>query len=190
MSRPPRIWFPGAAYHITNRGNRRSTVFYDDQDYLVYLKLLEEVRCLYPFHLHAYCLMTNHIHLLIKTIQHHPKDIMQKLNSRYAMYFNKRYQLEGHVFQGRYGAKLVDTMAYLLDASRYIHLNPLEASMVISPEAYPWSSYSAYVTNSRNFHIKTETILSFFPEPQKDYYRKFVEGATNLLGSDPHSAKV
>ncbi|WP_026572832.1 transposase [Bacillus sp. UNC438CL73TsuS30] len=177
MSRQHRIWFPGAKYHITNRGNRRSSIFYDEQDHLAYLDLLKEVRSVFPFHLHAYCLMTNHIHLLIETIHHHPKYIMKMLNSRYAMYFNKRHHLVGHLFQGRYGAELIDTAEYLLDVSRYIHLNPVGANMVKSPEHYPWSSYSAYISNSHNLEIvTTKEILSFFPEPQKDQYRKFVEG--------------
>lgn len=175
MSRKQRIWFPGAKYHITNRGNRRSALFFDDQDRFVYLKLLEEARRDYPFDLHAYCLMTNHIHLQLETIQHHPKDIMKYLNSRYAIYFNKRHQLEGHVFQGRYGAEMIETPDYFLDVSRYIHLNPVVAKMVKDPQDYPWSSYSAYISDSRNPHVTTTNILSFFLEPQKENYRKFVE---------------
>ena len=78
--------------------------------------------------------MTNHIHLQIETIQHHPKEMMKMLNSRYAMYFNKRHHLVGHVFQGRYGSELIDSADYFLDVSRYIHLNPVEANMVKYPE--------------------------------------------------------
>ncbi|MEH6907546.1 transposase [Neobacillus drentensis] len=184
MSRKHRVWFPGAKYHITNRGNRRSSIFYDDFDYEAYLQLLEEACRYFPFHLHAYCLMTNHIHLQIETIHHHPKDMMKMLNSRYAMYFNKRHRLVGHVFQGRYGAELIDSSDYLLDASRYIHLNPVDANMVKSPEDYKWSSYTAYVTDSVNPHITTTKILSHFPEPKKENYRKFVEGSFTLAASD------
>jgi putative transposase len=184
LSRKHRVWFPGAKYHITNRGNRRSSIFYDDFDYEAYLRLLEEACRYFPFHLHAYCLMTNHIHLQIETIHHHPKDMMKMLNSRYAMYFNKRHRLVGHVFQGRYGAELIDSSDYLLDASRYIHLNPVDANMVKSPEDYKWSSYTAYVTDSVNPHITTTKILSHFPEPKKENYRKFVEGSFTLAASD------
>jgi putative transposase len=144
LSRDHRIWFPGAKYHITNRGNRRAAIFYDDFDHEEYLELLEKSRKHFPFHLHAYCLMTNHIHLLIETIHHHPKDSMKMLNSRYAMYFNKRHHLVGHVFEGRYGAELIDSAEYVLGVSRYIHLNPFEANMVKKPEDYLWSSYNAY----------------------------------------------
>jgi REP element-mobilizing transposase RayT len=88
LSRSRRIWFPGAKYHITSRGNRRSAIFYDDYDHHAYLELLEEARFYWPFFLHSYCLMTNHVHLQLETIQHHPKEIMKFLNSRYAMDFN------------------------------------------------------------------------------------------------------
>lgn len=175
MARRPRIWFEGAMYHITNRGNRRDALFYDYKDYDSYLDILEEARSYYPFHLHSYCLMTNHIHLQIETIQHHPQYFMQMLNSRYAMYFNKRHHLDGHVFQGRYGAKLVDSIGYLLDVSRYIHLNPVDANMVNAAEHYHWSSYNAYISNTSNPHVTTDKILSYFSDPPKENYRLYVE---------------
>ncbi|MED4227920.1 transposase [Neobacillus cucumis] len=184
MSRKHRVWFPGAKYHITSRGNRRSSIFYDDFDREAYFQFLEEARCYFPFYLHTYCLMTNHIHLQIETIHHHPKDMMKMLNSRYAMYFNKRHNLVGHVFQGRYGAELIDSKDYLLDVSRYIHLNPVEANMVKSPSDYRWSSYAAYISDYVNPHITTTKILSHFREPQKEHYRKFVEGSFTLTSSD------
>lgn len=175
LARKPRLWFPGAIYHITNRGNRRSAIFYDDVDRKTYFELLEEARTYFPFHLHSYCLMTNHIHLQLEIIEHHPKEIMKRLNSQYAMYFNKRHQLVGHVFQGRYGSELLINTDYLLKVSRYIHMNPVEANMVKSPEEYLWSSYTSYITSSVNPHITTTKVLSHFPEPKKDNYRMFVE---------------
>jgi putative transposase len=176
LSRKHRVWFPGARFHITSRGNRRSAIFYDDFDREAYLQFLEEARCYFPFYLHSYCLMTNHIHLQIETIQHHPKDMMKMLNSRYAMYFNKRHRLVGHVFQGRYGSELIDSSDYLLEVNRYIHLNPVEAKMVKSPEDYRWSSYTNYISESMNPLISTTKVLSHFPEPQKENYRNFDEG--------------
>jgi REP element-mobilizing transposase RayT len=175
LSRSHRIWFPGATYHITSRGNRKSIIFYDDFDHIAYLEFLEEARSYWPFILHSYCLMTNHVHLQLETIQHHPKEFMKYLNSRYAMYFNKRYDLVGHVFQGRYGAEIINSDEYFLDVGRYIHLNPVTAKMVEAPELYPWSSYPSYITNSFNPHITTEKTLSFFPEPQRENYLKYVE---------------
>jgi putative transposase len=87
MTRKHRIWFPGAMYHITARGNRRSSLFNQRDDYLTYLGILEDVRSMYPFQLHAYCLMTNHIHLQIETTNFHIKLIMKEMHSRYAIYF-------------------------------------------------------------------------------------------------------
>jgi putative transposase len=101
--------------------------------------------------------------------------MLKMLNSRYAMYFNKRHRLVSHVNQGRYGAELVDSKDYLLNVSRYIHLNPVEAKMVKTPSDYRWSV---------NSHITTTKILSSFPEPQKQNYRKFVEGSFPLSSPD------
>lgn len=175
MARKPRIWFPGATYHITSRGNRKSTLFYNDKDRITYFKILEDTRLKYPFHLHSYCLMTNHIHLLMETINDNPKDIMKMLHANYAIYLNKRYDLEGHVFQGRYRADLIDSLNYFLTVSRYIHLNPVEAQLVTKPEEYPWSSCRTYLLNKRNRHITTAKTLSYFPEPRRINYRKFIE---------------
>ncbi|OLN24127.1 hypothetical protein BTO30_01565 [Domibacillus antri] len=127
MSRKPRIGYPGAMYHITSRGNRRAALFYDAADRLMYLSLFEEARLHFPCILHSYCLMTNHIHLQLETIHHPPGDTMKFLNFRYAKYFNRRYGYSGHLFQGRYGAELLDSAAYFLEVSRCIHLNPVEA---------------------------------------------------------------
>ncbi|WP_231889828.1 hypothetical protein [Oceanobacillus sp. Castelsardo] len=98
------------------------------------------------------------------------------LNSRYALYFNKRHRLVGHVFQGRYGAEIIETVDYQLEVSRYIHLNPLEAEMVSKPEDYPWSSYSAYILGIQNSHVTTGKILGYFKNSKRDKYRRFVEG--------------
>lgn len=176
MARKFRTWYPGAMYHITSRGNRRSALFYDDIDRKTYLELLEETKAFYPFHLHAYCLMTNHIHLQLETTPHHTKCIMKMLNSRYALHFNKRHRLVGHVFQGRYGAELIETKYYQLEVNRYIHVNPVEAEMVNTPIDYRWSSYRAYVTKEGNPHVTTKKILSYFSVPKKENYRLFVEG--------------
>ncbi|MBM4761446.1 transposase [Bacillus sp. B15-48] len=184
MSRKQRIWYPGANYHITCRGNRRAAIFYDDFDHQAYLEILQEVRSHFPFYLHAYCLMTNHLHLQIETIDHHPKEMMKMLNSQYAMYFNKRHHLVGHVFQGRYGAEIIETADYFLEVSRYIHLNPVEANMVEKPFDYPWSSYSAYLSTDLHPLITTTKILAQFPEPHRENYRKYVEGqasAPNMI---------
>lgn len=177
MSHRFKIWYPGAKYHITSRGVRKSTLFYDDKDYKKYLNLLLEAKERYPFILHTYCLMTNHVHLQIETIQHPPGAIMKHLNMKYAKYFNKRYDFYGHVFQSRYGAELIDTADYELDVSKYIHLNPLKAGMVYQLEDYPWSSYLTYVKNKEDPLITTSQILSYFIKPQRLNYEKYLKAS-------------
>jgi putative transposase len=187
MSRKPRVWFPGAVYHITSRGNRKAAIFYSQKDYEKYLSLLEETREKYPFLLHAYCLMPNHLHLLLETIDIHIKEIMKMLHSNYATYFNKRYDLVGHVFQGRYGAKLIDSVDYFSEASRYIHLNPVEANLVSSPEQYQWSSYAAYVLGNKNPHVITSKLLFYFQTSEN--YRKYVESKIGMRTLTKNSSK-
>ncbi|MCZ0703017.1 REP element-mobilizing transposase RayT [Natronobacillus azotifigens] len=130
MPRKKRIWFTGAKYHITSRGIRRTSLFFDDDDRLEYLRLLKQTKLLHPFILHTYCLMTNHIHLHIETIDHPTGTIMKYLHSQYATYFNHKYHYSGHVFESRYGSELLDSVEYELEVNKYIHLNPLRANMV------------------------------------------------------------
>jgi putative transposase len=182
LSRKPRVWIPRATYHITSRGNRKAAIFVDDADYLTYMELIQRVRRKFPFILHSYCLMPNHIHLLLETSDHHPKHIMKMLHTCYAMYFNKRHELVGQLFQGRYDAQLIDSLNYFLEASRYIHWNPVEAEMVQNPEDYLWSSYSAFLVDSPHPFVTTERIFSYYPEPQRDNYIRFV---INKLGDSP-----
>lgn len=175
MSRKPRIWYPGATYHITSRGNRQAALFYDTADRLQYLSLFAEARRQFPCILHTYCLMTNHIHLQFETIEHPPGNIMKFLNFRYAKYFNKRYSYSGHLFQGRYGAEVIKSIDYFLTVSRYIHLNPVKAGIVPKPELYKWSSYPAYISSSKSPYIDTTRLLSYFPPPSKQKYKQYVE---------------
>ncbi len=188
MARKHRIWFPNAMYHITNRGVRKMTIFYDDEDYLKYLQFLKETRERFPFLLHSYCLMTNHVHLQIQTIEDHISIIMKHLNTNYAKYFNKKHDLVGYIFQGRYGAELIDSLQYERDVSKYIHLNPVEAHMVKKAEDYRWSSYRAYIFQENNPHVYTNKILSHFPNPAAYHYQRFTEQQDQL--DDPPSEKI
>lgn len=170
LSRKHRIWYPGAIYHVTGRGNRRAAIFYDDHDYSKYLSLLSETQQTYPFQLHAFCLMPNHLHLLLETTDTNIRDIMWSIQTPYARYINKKYDLVGHVFQGRYGAELIDSQRYFIDTSRYIHLNPYKASLVVDPADYPWSSYYYYRNLITPPPILNTTItLSLFSEPSNYY---------------------
>ncbi|WP_096440784.1 transposase [Alteribacter populi] len=175
MSRKLRVWYPGAMYHITARGNRRTPLFEETKDYLKYLAILEDVKSKSPFFLHSYCLMTYHIHLLLETTTFPIQGIMNQLQSRYANWFNKDKGYIGHLFQGRYGANIIKTDDDFLEISRYIHLMPLEAKMVHHPQDYPWSSYRAFISPIHTPHVRTTKILSNFANPQQARYQQFVE---------------
>jgi putative transposase len=145
MARPLRIEFPGALYHVTSRGNARQRVFRDDEDREMFLATLAWVVTRFAWRCHAYCLMNNHVHLLIETPQPNLSRGMRQLNGVYTQRFNRRHRKVGHLFQGRFKAILVEKEGYLLELARYIVLNPVRAKMVKMPERYLWSSYRAMV---------------------------------------------
>lgn len=138
-----RIEFPGALYHITSRGNAKQEIFLDEKDFVNFLNILCLVVKRYNFILHAYCLMTNHYHLLIETPDGNLSKGMRQLNGLYTQKFNTRHNKVGHLLQGRYKAIIVDKDNYLLELCRYIVLNPLRARMVENLESWRWSSYRA-----------------------------------------------
>jgi REP element-mobilizing transposase RayT len=143
MARPLRIEFPGAVYHVTSRGNARQPVYLDEGDRKDFLELLTEVNQRYNWRCHAYCLMGNHYHLLIETVEGQLSCGMRQLNGVYTQRFNRKHQRIGHLFQGRYKAVLVQRGSHLLEAARYVVLNPVRAHMVKHPGEWPWSSYLA-----------------------------------------------
>jgi len=145
MSRPLRIEFPGALYHITSRGDRREDVFEDDEDRRAFLKTLAQVVEQFNWLCYAWCLMDNHYHLLVQTPDGNLSKGMRQLNGVYTQVSNRRHERAGHLFQGRFKAILVDSDAYLLELARYVVLNPVRAGMVKRPGDWPWSSYRATV---------------------------------------------
>ena len=145
MPRKNRVWYPGAVYHIMCRGNHRQEIYRDEEDRLFFHTTLKEVKENTPYILHSYCLMTNHFHLQIETGDINISQVMKRINMLYAIYFNKKYNFVGHLFQGRYRSELIETMPYHLGISRYIHLNPVRANIVERPALYQWSSYKTYM---------------------------------------------
>jgi len=141
MTRPLRIEFPGAIYHVTSRGNARRKIFLDDEDRQAFLATLAWVVERFGWICHAYCLMGNHFHLLIETPDPNLSRGMRQLNGVYTQGFNRRHRKAGHLFQGRFKAILVERDSYLLELARYVALNPVRAKMVKAPEGYAWSSY-------------------------------------------------
>jgi len=145
MARPLRIEFPGALYHVTSRGNARAPIFLEDCDRRLILRILSDVVARYRWVCHAYCLMTNHFHLLIETPEANLSRGMRQLDGLYTQRFNRAHERVGHILQGRFGAVLVERDAHLLELARYVVLNPVRAGLVATAEAYPWSSLRATI---------------------------------------------
>lgn len=183
MTSRARVWYPNAIYHITSRGNRRNDIFKDDEDFQVYINLMEAALEYFEkqFEIICYCLMDNHIHILLQTKERHLKDFITRVNSIYAKFFNKKYNYLGHLYQDRYFSELVETDTQLLETSRYIHLNPVRANMVKMPEEYKWSSYSMIIGLTRQKLIDSAKILSYFNENNnRELYKKFVESVIKV----------
>jgi REP element-mobilizing transposase RayT len=143
MSRPVRIEFPNALYHVTARGDRREDIFEDDVDRQAFLEIFGQVVKQFNWLCYAWCLMDNHYHLLIQTPYANLSKGMRQLNGVYTQSSNRRHARVGHLFQGRFKAILVDSDAYLLELARYVVLNPVRAGMVRKPDKWAWSSYRA-----------------------------------------------
>ena len=180
MPRKKRIWYPGAIYHIINRGNRKSELFRDSADNKYFIELILEAKKKYQFKLLCYCLMVNHYHLEIKTGEIEIWKIMRQINLHYAKYFNHKYGLSGHLFQGRYGSNLIENNYKKLLVSRYIHLNPVRANLVSEAEKYRWSSYGDYLNKKESKIVETDILLSFFGENSREKYKDYVESLIKI----------
>ncbi len=147
------------------RGNRHGVIYRNRDDYGLFLRLLKEVQNRYPFVLQAYCLMTNHFHLELTTVNDPIWKIMQPVMNHYARMFNQKYGYDGHLFDSRYTSCLIEDDRYFLEVSRYIHLNPVKATMVREPLAYEYSSYRHYMTDGsrQEGKIVIDTSLTLLP---------------------------
>ncbi len=170
MPRVARIKGETGFYHITLRGNGRRILFEDDDDRMKYLALLQRFACSDDFYIMAYCLMDNHVHLLIYACEEKLDAVMKQMSVTYAKYFNNRWGHVGHVFQGRYGSVPIESDHQLLATVRYVHRNPEEAH-VSSASDYTWSSYGAYM-GMRSF-VRTEMVLEMLHGP--DGFRELCE---------------
>lgn len=170
------IFYPGGYYHVYSRGSEKRIIFLDKADKKRFLERLEEYKHLHSVKIIAYCLMPNHYHLLIRQDSEEPISLfISRLNIAYAMYFNKRYERVGPLFQGRFKAKHIETDEYLVHLSRYIHLNPLSHLGERALRKYYWSSLKDYLDNTDGGFVDTEIIASYFNSKNwKEDYRKFV----------------
>ena len=159
MARPLRIEYPGAYYHVTARGNERKRIYFNKTDYVKFRGYIENAQEKYGCLLHVYVFMTNHYHMILETPQANISKVMHFINGSYTNYINKKRDRSGHLFQGRFKAILIDRDNYLLELSRYIHLNPVRANIVEKPEEYINSSYRSYVENRQDDIVHPDQIL-------------------------------
>lgn len=162
MPRPIRKHLPGAFYHITQRGNARKRLFFSDEDRFRFCMLLQEGVERFGHRIHAFCLMDNHIHLLAQAGADPISKAMHNLTFRYAKYLNKKFGANGHQFQGRYFSGFIGSDEYLLEALKYVHLNPVKANMVSKPADYYWSTH-CYYSDIDNIHwVERDYCLGLF----------------------------
>lgn len=177
MPRKPRLHFTGALYHVILRGNAKQDIFFDAEDRRRFLLFLQEGIKRFGFHLHGYCLMTNHLHLAIQVGEVPLSRIMQNLSLRYTKWINWRKDRIGHLFHGRFKAVLVEADSYLTQLVAYLHLNPVRARIEERPEEYPWSSHQAYLGLVHTPWLSTELVLSQFSNREaraRKAFRQFV----------------
>lgn len=175
MARLPRIVIPGQALHLIQRGNNRQATFFTDDDYRFYLECLHDASARHACAIHAYALMTNHVHLLLTPLAVHAASrFMQTVGRRYVRYVNHLYRRSGTLWEGRFKSTLIDSERYLLTCSRYIELNPVRAGMVDVPGDYRWSSYHCNALGQVDVQIEPHPLyegLGSHTEQRAEAYR-------------------
>jgi putative transposase len=174
MSRPLRIHYPDAWYHVMNRGRRGEEIFTGNNDYTAFIELLKDLTEDYKVKIAAYCLMPNHYHLLVQTPGANISRSMRHLNGVYTQRFNRMHLCDGQLLRGRYKSIIVDGDSYLLELLRYIHRNPLEAGVVENLNEYTWSSHKGYVSAARKWDwLHKDFILSLFSQSKAESIRRY-----------------
>ncbi len=178
MSRPLRIEYPDAWYHVMNRGRHGEPVFRKQDDYHIFIELLKETVDMWNLRVGAYCLIPNHYHLLIQTPDANLSRCMRHLNGVYTQRFNRNHLFDGQLFRGRYKAILVEGDSYLLELVRYVHRNPFAAGLVKVIDKYPWSSHQGYLSDAKKWNwLYKDFILSLFSNEKavsRKIYKDFV----------------
>jgi putative transposase len=178
MARPLRIEYPGAWYHVMNRGRRRERIFQDGNDYQAFIDLLRSTSEMFHADVSAFCLMPNHYHLLIHTPEGNLTRCMRHIGGVYTQHFNRRHAHEGQLFRGRYKAVLVEEEEYLLGLVRYIHFNPIKAGLVEDLKEYPWTSHHGYLSPDDKWDwLYREPVLTKFaddPVKARKAYRLYM----------------
>ena len=177
MPRKPRIHVPGGFYHVMQRGNGGQDIFLNPTDGRRYLDLLADAAGKFGMRTHGYCLMPNHLHLILQAGAAPLSQVMQSVSQRYTGRINTREKRAGHLFQGRYKAVLVDADSYLLELVRYVHLNPVRAGLAKTPEAWRWSSHRGYLGREAMPLLTTGEVLGRFAKREaaaRKAYRAFI----------------
>jgi putative transposase len=174
MARSLREEVEGGVFHVFARGNNRELIYRGDDDCALYSALLGAVVVRHTWRLMAFCLMENHVHLLIETPRANLGVGMQRLHSRYAQDFNKRHGRSGHVFQGRYGAVRVTADAQLWTVARYIAVNPVSAGICSEPSGWRWSSHAAVVGGSPPAWLDVSRLLAYFGAAGGEARRRYL----------------
>jgi len=179
MSRKPRLFIANIPCHIIQRGNNRSPVFFSDEDYLFFLEVLREAKSKYPCLIYAYCLMTNHFHLLIEPKEKENISLLMKLlGAKYARYINKTYRRTGTLWEGRFKCSLIDGELYFLACFHYVEMNPLRAGMTNLPESYRWTSYRFRAFGEKSPILDIDpwyNSLGSIPEERQLGYQQFFQ---------------
>lgn len=175
MARKPRIHNQGGVYHVMLRGNGGQDIFRGNDDYSYFCLLLNEMVFRYGCRIHGFCLMTNHVHLIIQVGETPLSKIIQNLSFRYTRWINKKEKRFGHLFQGRYKAILVEADQYLTVLVRYVHLNPVRSGLVRYPDEYPWSGHRAYLGKDTIPWLTTDFVLSYFGKQLGNSRKKYAE---------------
>jgi putative transposase len=210
MSRPLRLHAPGLLHHVFARGNEKTCIFADDQDYRTFLELLADGLARFRVRCVAYCLLWNHYHLLLVPNEHRISRLQQQVNSTYCQGFNRRHQRVGHLLQGRFGCRIVEDGAYARTVLRYLALNPVAAGQTAKPEDWPWSSYRfalgleeapAFLTladiwdafGASDYAVGRERLANFVGGPEDMFPNPLIHGSPRLAGRvaphlEPHQA--
>ena len=176
MARPLRLELAGGLYHVTSRGDRREVIFVDDADRFIWLDLFGKTCSRFNWICHAWCLMENHYHIVVETIDANLSRGMRHLNGVYTQATNRRHDRVGHLFQGRYQGILVDKHSYLLELTRYVVLNPVRAGMVRDCADWRWSSYRAMISAApAEAWLQTDTLLAQFSKNRKAAIKCYVD---------------
>ncbi|ODS30701.1 MAG: hypothetical protein SCARUB_04182 [Candidatus Scalindua rubra] len=185
MARPLRIEYPGAWYHVMNRGANRNRIFSKDEDYDLFMQVIQEACRLFNVYISAYCLMSTHYHIVVNTSEGNLSRFMRHLNGIYTQRYNRKYKRDGTLFRGRYKAILIQAEVYLSQVVKYVHQNPLKAKIVNNLDNYKWSSHPLYLKGETvNEWIDINNMLAYFSNRKREAIKTYKEFMDTSIDDD------